>query len=107
MGLGKVTLNVSDVKFAEDLSFKITGYGRYPEIYFTQEWSGMHCFLTDVPDGGVYERAVQFIRDMQELLMNEIFKKCHTVTFKQISADIIPLDFPSVSPLPPQGRGWR
>ncbi|MBM3309453.1 MAG: hypothetical protein FJY77_04285 [Candidatus Altiarchaeales archaeon] len=93
MGLGKITLNLSEVRFEDDLSFKITGYGRYPEIYFTQEWSGMHYFVAEVPNEGVYERAVQFIRDMQELLMNEIFKKCHTVTFKQISSDIMPLDF--------------
>ncbi|MCX6695185.1 MAG: hypothetical protein NTU61_02670, partial [Candidatus Altiarchaeota archaeon] len=41
MGLDKLTLNVSDVKFDDKLTFKITGYGSYPEITFTQEDSGL------------------------------------------------------------------
>jgi len=92
-GLDKITLNTSDVMFADDLSFRISGYGSYPDIYFTQEWSGLHYFVADFPNERVPDVAVQFIRGMQGLLLNEIFKKCHTVTFKQIAADIIPLDF--------------
>jgi hypothetical protein len=92
-GLGKIGLNISDVKFEDDLSFKIKGYGKYPEIEFTQEWSGLHYFVADVPDDNIQSTAEQFIRDMQLLLLNEIFKTCHTITFKQIASDIIPLDF--------------
>ncbi|MFH1125676.1 MAG: hypothetical protein V1703_00995 [Candidatus Altiarchaeota archaeon] len=93
-GIEKIALNVSDVKFDEDeISFKISGYGKYPEIFFTQGWSGLHYFVVDVPNENIDDRAIQFIRDMQLLLLNEIFKKCHTVTYRQISSDVIPLDF--------------
>ena len=93
MGLEKISLNISEVKFENDLSFKITNYKNYPEIYFTQEWSGLHYFIADFQNENVSETVIQFIRDMQLLLLNEIFKKCHTVTFKQIASDTIPLDF--------------
>jgi len=93
MGLDKLTLNISEVNFDGELSFKITGYGSYPDITFTQEASGLHYFTAEFPDENVSEVAVEFMRGMQVLLLNEIFKKCHTVTFKQISSDIIPLDF--------------
>jgi hypothetical protein len=92
-GLDKITLKISDVDFRDELTFKITGYGAYPEIQFTQEWSGLHYFVVELPGEGVQNAAVQFIRDMQELLMNEIFKKCHPVTFRQIASDTITLDF--------------
>jgi len=92
-GLDKITLKISDVDFQDALSFKITGYGSYPEIWFTQDWSGLHYFTVDVPDEGIPNAAVQLMRDMQELLMNEIFSKCHPVTFRQIASDSIPLDF--------------
>ena len=92
-GLEKISLNISEVKFEDDLSFKIANYKNYPEIHFTQEWSGLHYFIADFQNENVSETVIQFIRDMQLLLLNEIFKKCHTVTFTQISRDIIPLDF--------------
>ncbi|MCX6694800.1 MAG: hypothetical protein NTU61_00685, partial [Candidatus Altiarchaeota archaeon] len=53
----------------------------------------LHYFTAEFPDEKLSEVAVQFMRGMQMLLLNEIFKKCHTVTFKQITSDIIPLDF--------------
>lgn len=93
MGLDKISLNISDLKFEDELSFKIIGYGGYPEISFAQEWSGLHYFVADFPNERVVKTAVQFIRDMQLLLLNEIFNRCHTITFKQIASDIIPLDF--------------
>jgi hypothetical protein len=92
-GLNELSLKVSDVDFQDSLSFNINGYGDYPVIYFNQGWSGLTSFSVEAPDEGVYDTALQFMRDMQELLMNEIFKKCYPTTYLEITSDIVPLDF--------------
>ncbi|MDD5111560.1 MAG: hypothetical protein PHG85_03370 [Candidatus Altiarchaeota archaeon] len=91
--LDNVSLNLSDVEFGDDLCFCINGYSSYKKISFRQEWGGLISFTVDVPDDGAPGSAVQFMRDMQELLMNEILKKCFLITFMEISNDILPLDF--------------
>lgn len=92
-GLKDLTLKVSDVDFGDSLSFTINGYRDYPAISFNQGWSGLTSFSVEAPDEGVFDTALQLIRDMQELLMNEILKKCYITTYLEITSDIIPLDF--------------
>jgi hypothetical protein len=92
-GLKKIDLDVGDVDYGRDLSFTIRGYKDYPEIRFTQEWSGLHYFTVEVSDDGVKEAAEQFMKEMQILLLQNILKACHSVTYKQIVSGIMELDF--------------
>jgi len=93
IGLKKVELDIADVEYGRDLSFTIRGYKNDPDIRFTQEWSGLHYFTAEMPDVGLREAADQFMKDMQVLLLEKILKACHSVTYKQIVADVMPLDF--------------
>lgn len=92
-GCGKIGLDIADVDHGEKLSFTIKGYKEYPDIRFTQEWSGLHHFTVDLPDEGIEAAADRFMKEMQVLLVEKILKACHTVSYKQIIADIMPLDF--------------
>ena len=93
-GLDKVQLTISDVDYTgRDLKFKFKGYGGYPDITFTQEWNGLHYFVAELPDAGVESAADKFMKDMQIVLLEKILKVCHTVTYKNIVADEMPLNF--------------
>jgi hypothetical protein len=97
IGLEKVTLEVKDVDYpGKSLSFTISGFGGYPDIRFTQTWSGLHYFVVELPDDSVEAAADKFMKDMQILLLQKMLKVCHTVTYKNIVADMMPLDFHTI-----------
>jgi len=77
----------------EEISFLIRGYKDYPDIKFTQGWSGLHVFITELSDDDITTTSKQFLTDMQVLLIENIIKNTHTVTYKQIVAAVMPVDF--------------
>jgi len=101
IGLEKADLKIRDVDYGgknlfnavEGLSFTIEGYKDYPPISFAQGWSGLHYFVVELPDEGVGAAADKFMKEMQVLLLEKILKVCHTVTYKNIAGDLMPLDF--------------
>ncbi|MFH1056109.1 MAG: hypothetical protein V1744_08460 [Candidatus Altiarchaeota archaeon] len=93
-GLERIDLKVKDVEYdGRTVSFTIVGYKNYPEIRFTQGWSGLHYFVVELPDEGVEVASDNFMKEMQVLLLERILKACHTVTYKQVVSDMLPLDF--------------
>jgi hypothetical protein len=93
-GLSKVDLKIKDINYlGKSLSFAFEGYKNYPEITFTQGWSGLHYFVVELPDEGVVKAADIFMKEMQLVLLQKILKVCHTVTYKNIVSDMMPLDF--------------
>ncbi|MBD3387746.1 MAG: hypothetical protein GF416_01745 [Candidatus Altiarchaeales archaeon] len=96
IGLKKVNLELEDVRYSDSLSFTIKSYKDMPDIRFTQDWSGLHYFTAEFPDDGVERSADRFMKEMQMLLVEKILRECHTMTYKQIVADIMPLDFHNI-----------
>jgi hypothetical protein len=93
-GIQKVDLKIKDTAYTDKyFSFSISDYGGYGDIKFTQGWSGIHYFVADLPDAGLSESVKKFMVDMQNLLLEKILRQCHSVTYKQIVSDIIPLNF--------------
>lgn len=92
-GLDKIDLELDDIVYGESLSFTVREYGGYNGIRFTQDRSGLHYFVCEVPDDGLEATIQDYMRKMQSLLAEEILKVCHTVTYKQIVDDVMPLDF--------------
>lgn len=92
-GLNKVELEIDDISYRDDLSFTIKNYRDYPVITLTQDWSGLHYFTVELPDEDIAKSADRFMKDMQMLLVEKVLKACHSVSYKQIVSDIIPLDF--------------
>jgi len=93
VGLKKVSLPITDIDYYKQLSLTITKARGFKDIRFMQEWSGLHSFIIDVPDEGVVEKANEFMTAMQMMLVEDILKNCHTVTYYQIVNDIIPVNF--------------
>ncbi len=92
--LDKIDLDIEDPLYAEDeINFTIKGYKDYPDINFIQGWSGLHIFIAEFDDLGIHEKSKEFLQDMQNVLINKILKATHTVSYKQIIADIMSLDF--------------
>ncbi len=93
-GLDKVGLELDERKYsARGVSFKIKGYKGYPDIGFTQRWHGLHYFTVDLPDDGIGAQAEAFMKEMQNLLLEKILRVCHSVTYRNIVSDHMPLDF--------------
>jgi hypothetical protein len=96
-GSSKIGLNIKDVDYSEkNLSFTIKGYGDYSDITFTQNWAGVHYFLTELPDEDILARSDKFMKDMEIVLLEKILKACHTVTYQQIVSDQMSLDFHTI-----------
>jgi len=93
-GLEKTGLNVKDVEYNdEDVSYTITGFKNFPDVRFTQDGSGLHYFTVKLPDEDIGEKADEFMKEMQVILLEKILKACHTVSYKQVVNDQMPLDF--------------
>lgn len=92
-GLDKVDLDIENIEYGDSLSFTIREYGPYTGIRFTQDRIGLHYFICDLPDEGLETALQGYMRQMQSLLAEKILRVCHTVTYKQIVDDVMPLDF--------------
>jgi len=92
--LDKVNLQLDEKKYStRGVSFVIKGYKGYPDIRFTQRWHGLHYFTVELPDDGIGAKAEAFMKEMQNLLLEKILRVCHTVTYRNIVSDYMPLDF--------------
>jgi hypothetical protein len=106
--LGKLKLGASDVSYGRELSFTLPEVRGFKDVRFTQEWSGLHYFQVGMSDENVVGNARDFMVAMQVALVEDIFKECHTVTYKQVLNDIIPINFHVVvfSNAEPQLEGY-
>ena len=92
--IGKIDLEICEPFYDDDrVGFKIKGFKDYPDIVFTQGWSGLHVFTVEMPDEDIRRSANDFMSHMQSVLVDRIIKSTHTVTYKQIAADVISVDF--------------
>jgi hypothetical protein len=93
-GIDKTGLKITEREYdGKKVSFKLEGFESYDGISFTQSWSGVHYFTTKLPDTDLEGAARKYLADMQKLFVEVILKNCHTVTYKQIIADILSVDF--------------
>ncbi len=93
-GVGKIGVKIEDLKYnTKKLTLTIKGHKNYADIQFTQGWSGLHYFTTELPEENIKQTSMDFMRDMEVLLLEKILKPCHSVTYKQIVNDIMSLDF--------------
>jgi hypothetical protein len=92
IGIDKIALKIKDPVYAgRSLSFTITDLPGYPEVTFTQGWGGLHYFVVELPDAGIAAAADKFMKDMQNVLLEKILRACHSVPYKPIVADTMPL----------------
>ncbi|MBU0762096.1 MAG: hypothetical protein KKD39_03660 [Candidatus Altiarchaeota archaeon] len=96
-GIDKTGLKIKERSFDDNkITFVFDGFETYSEIIFTQGWSGLHYFTTDLPDQDIEGASSKYMADMQKLFVEVILKNCHTVTYKQVLADIMPIDFHTI-----------
>ena len=90
----KIGIIIEDEKMEDDkITFTLKGFKSYPDIFFTQGFSGLHSFTTEVEDSQLEQNSQKYLGDIQHLLIEHILKNCHTVTYKQICEDVMTLDF--------------
>ncbi|MFH1403868.1 MAG: hypothetical protein ABIH11_06345 [Candidatus Altiarchaeota archaeon] len=92
-GLKKTKLDVKDISYDRELSFTLPKVRGYENVRFTQDWSGLHSFQVELPDDDVISKSREFMAAMQVALVEDLFKECHTVTYKQVVNDIVPINF--------------
>lgn len=93
-GLDKVTdLTLDDIKLDETLEFMIHDYPGFPVVKYRQNSAGLFTLETEVTEGNIVDKARVFREEAQRIVLEYVFKHTQPITYRQITADMIPLDF--------------
>ncbi|MFH1610700.1 MAG: hypothetical protein ABIA91_02305 [Patescibacteria group bacterium] len=83
-------LDIKDIKFDENLTFVIKNIFQNVDINFILTPTGIYSLVVELPANKNTEDA---IKKLKKILLDSLIKNWHTVTYKQIKNETIPLKF--------------